>query len=104
MLHRGFADWAGRLAEEEERLDAVNDALDALDTDRFHSAVRRINDLNLTGCAARIADSRDILDAERLLEELYAAILLRIEYIRPLAREEELGERGYMDWEYERGV
>jgi hypothetical protein len=93
-----------RLEEEQEQLDAVNDALDALDMDRFQSAARRINNKAAARCAERIASLREIGDALDMLEALAGFLKARIEYLRPLAQEERRRQLEAQHREYEASV
>jgi hypothetical protein len=96
--------YAQRLEEEREQLDAVNDALDALDMDRFQSASRRINNKAAARCAERIASLREIGDALDTLEALAGFLTARIEYLKPLAQEERRRELAEQNREYEASV
>jgi division protein CdvB (Snf7/Vps24/ESCRT-III family) len=96
--------YAQRLEEEQEQLDAVNDALDALDMDRFQSAAMRINNRSAARCAERIASLREIGDALDTLEALAGFLKARIEYLKPLALEERRRELAAKHREYEASV
>lgn len=96
--------YAQRLEEEQEQLDAVNGALDALDMDRFQSAVRRINNKTAARCAERIASLREIGDALDTLEALAGFLKARVEYLKPLAVEERRRELAEQNREYEASV
>jgi len=93
--------YAQRLEEEREQLDAVNDALDALDMDKFQSAARRINNRSAGRCAERLAGLREVGDALSTLEALAGFLMARIEYLRPLALEERRRELDAQHREYE---
>jgi hypothetical protein len=93
-----------RLEEEQEQLDAVNDALDALDMDRFQSAAKRINHQAAARCAERIASLREIGDALDMLEALAGFLKARIEYLQPLAQEERRRELEARHRDYEAQV
>lgn len=96
--------YAQRLEEEQEQLDAVNDALDALDVDGFMDAARRINNKLAQRSAERVAALREVADALEALEALEGSLRARIEYLKPLALEERRREREAMDREYEGAV
>jgi hypothetical protein len=96
--------YSERLEEEQEQLDAVNDALDALDIGRFQCAARRINNRAAARCAERMASLREIGDALDTLEALAGYIKARIEYLGPLARESRNRELDEQNRQYEASV
>lgn len=96
--------YAQRLEEEQEQLEAVNDALDALDMDRFRSAARRINNQSICRCAERLEAMREIGDALDTLEALAGFLRARVEFLRPLALEEKRRELMQQHREYEASV
>ena len=85
--------YAERLREEEQQLDAVKDALDALDIDGFMDASRRINNKLAQRSAERVVALPEIRDALEALEALEGFLRARIEYLKPLALEERMRER-----------
>jgi hypothetical protein len=96
--------YAQRLEEERDQLDAVNDALEALDLDRFLSCSRRINNQSVSRCADRLEGMREIGDALDTLEALAGFLKARVEYLKPLALEERRRELAQQNREYEASV
>lgn len=92
--------YAQRLEEEQDQLDAVNDALEALDMDRFQCAARRINNKSVGRCAEKINSLREIADVLDVLDALAGFLKARIEYLKPLALEERQRELAAQHREY----
>ena len=82
----------------------MNDALDALDIDRFQNASRRINNQSAARCAERLAGLREIGDTLGTLEALAGFLQARIEYLIPLAQDERRRELDAQRREYETSV
>jgi hypothetical protein len=100
MSHSLTTYYTQRLEEEQEQLDAVNDAFDALDMDRFQSAAKRVNNQSLARCAQKIYSLPEISDTLDILEALAGFLKARIEYLRPLVREEQQRELSAQHREY----
>lgn len=96
--------YAQRLEEEQDQLDAVNDALDALDLEKFQIAVRRINNRAAAQCAERIGGYRELAAALDVLEALAGFLQARVEYLKPLALAERQRELAAQDREYAASV
>jgi hypothetical protein len=99
-MMNSHAYYAERLEEEQEQLDAVIDALSALDLDRFQCAARRVNNKSVAKCAERIECLRALPEALDLLEALAGFLTARIEYLKPLAKEERRRELDAQHREY----
>ena len=104
-MAQSTAGWySQRLEEEQDQLDAVNDALDALDVDKFQSAIRRINNRSVAEVAERIGGQGDVEAALDTLEALAGFLKVRIEYLLPLARDEQRRELAQQHREYAASV
>jgi len=92
--------YAQRLEEEQEQLDAVNEALDALDMDRFQRAAKRVNNRSVACLAQKVASFGEIEELLGLMESLAGFLLSRVEYLKPLAMEERRRELEAQNREY----